>query len=144
MISNKSASVAKREWEQKLSENYQNKPYVRCSWLSRAEMKRVLQAKKKQLGRMAAGWLIAAELLQAKVPAWVKRHGNKEGVCRVVRSADKFSVTVANSVPYGMGLLQPRAAFALKRVQQGIEGNLRVMKRKLLRSIKCLTLSQRG
>ena len=107
-------------------------------------MKRVLQAKKQQLGLMATGWLIAAELPQAKVPAWVKCHGNKEGVCRVVRSADKFLVTVANSVPYGMGLLQPRAAFALKRVQQGIEGNLRVMKRKLLRSIKWLTLSQRG
>ena len=33
----------------------------------------VLQAKKKQLGREAAGWNAAARELKTSVPAWVKR-----------------------------------------------------------------------
>lgn len=42
----------------------------------------------------------------------------------------------ASSVPYGQSLLKLRAQFALGGVRRGLEGNIRAMKRKLLRSLK--------
>lgn len=134
MESKTSPAKARRAWVERLEANYE-KRFYKGKWRSKAEMKRILAAKKKQLGREAAGWLPAARELGAAAPAWVKRHRG-EGRILVRRSDDSYSVTLANAVPYGQSLLKLRAQFALGGVRRGLEGNIRAMKRKILRSLK--------
>lgn len=135
MIARSSPAQAKREWTARVVANYEKKPYVRGQWLSKAEMRRELAAKKRQLGREAAGWNQAAAELNIKPPAWVKRHSG-EGACRIVAQGSSYSISVRNSVPYGQDLLQHRANFTLGTVKAGLNGSLRAMKQKLLRSIR--------
>ena len=135
MVARSSPAQAKREWTARVVANYEKKPYVRGQWLSKAEMRRELAAKKKQLGREAAGWNQAAAELNIKPPAWVKRHSG-EGACRFVSRDSSYSISVCNSVPYGQDLLRHRADFTLRSVKAGLDGSLRAMKKKLLRSTR--------
>ena len=134
MILRQSASQAKAEWTAKLMANYEKKRFVRGAWVSKAEMKKLLAAKKKQLGREAAGWKAAAEQLNAKIPAWVRRHSG-EGSCIIRTSGARVTITVTNSVPYGDELLRIRSNYVLQTVNRGMDGTLRAMKRKLIRSV---------
>ena len=44
-------------------------------------------------------------------------------------------ITVTNSVPYGEELLRIRSNYVLQTVNRGMDGTLRAMKRKLIRSV---------
>lgn len=135
MISTSSPAQVKRAWVAKLTENYEKTPFVHGRWLSKAEMKRVLTAKKKQLGREAAGWNKAAQELNVKPPAWVKRHSG-EGSCKVVQTENSVSVTVTNRVPYGQVFLRKRAEFTLVSVRAGLDAAMRAIKKKILRECR--------
>lgn len=135
MIAKSSPAQVKRAWLDRLEANYE-KRYYKGKWLSKAEMRQVIKAKTKQLGRMAAGWNAAARELKASVPAWVKRHSAGEGGMSVQKGADSYSITVSNRVPYGTPLLRRRAEYALASVKRGLDGSLRALKRKLIRSMR--------
>lgn len=136
MIANQSPSATKRAWEQKITSDYEETRYFAGKWYSKSEIHQIINAKKRQLGRMAAGWLKAVEQLQTPAPAWVKRHNSDEGYCRVQIREASCLIIVGNSVPYGRGLLEWRADYSMRRVRQGIEGNIRAMKKRLLHSIQ--------
>lgn len=135
MILKKSASAAKSEWTARVTNNYMKKPFVRGQWLTKTAMAREIAKKKKQLGRDAAGWNAAARQLKAKAPAWVTRHSG-EGSVLVRKGRDCVSITISNRVPYGQKILQIRSNFVLQTVKRGVDGTLRAMKRKLIRSVK--------
>ena len=136
MILRISPGQAKREWTARVEANYAKMPVVRGKRLTPAEMKQELNKKKKQLGREAAGWNAAAEQLNTKLPAWVKRHSG-EGSCIIRKGRSEFvSITITNSVPYGQDILRIRSRFVLQSVNQGLDGTLRALKRKLIRSVK--------
>ena len=136
MILRISPGQAKREWTTRVTANYTKMPIVNGKRLTPTEMKRVLAQKKKQLGREAAGWNDAARQLNSKIPAWVKRHSG-EGSCIIRQSSNgKTSITITNSVPYGQEILRIRSRFVLQNVKQGLDGTLRALKNKLIRSVK--------
>ncbi len=132
----KSPSQAKRDWEQKRTKHYEDKRLTKSGYRKYAEVKRILAAKKKKLGRSAGGWNAAAVALDSKSPAWVKRHGSSEGRYTEQIKKDRVLIRVTNSVPYNAAQNMKRAIYALRRVERGFNGNLRVMKRKLIRSIR--------
>lgn len=136
MILRISPGQAKREWTARVTANYTKMPVVNGKRLSPSEMKRVLAQKKKQLGREAAGWNAAAAQLKTKVPAWVKRHSG-EGSC-IIRQGrhGKVEISISNSVPYGQDILRIRSRFVLQSVKQVLDGTLRALKRKLIRSVR--------
>lgn len=136
MIASQSPAATKRAWEQKITADYEKTRYHAGKWHSKAEIRKVINAKKKKLGRMASGWMKAVAQLKATVPAWVKRHGDNEGYCRVMTTDKSCVIIIGNYVPYGKGLLKPRAEYSLRTVKRGIEGNLRAMKKRLLRSVR--------
>lgn len=136
MILSKSPSQAKREWEQKRTHHYETRRLTRKGYRKYSEVKKILCEKKKRLGREAAGWNAAAVALNATAPAWVKRHGTSEGRYNETNTKGKILIRVTNSVPYNEGMTMKRAYYALRRVERGFNGNLRMMKRKLIRSIK--------
>lgn len=136
MILRISPGQAKREWTARVTANYTKMPVVNGQRLTPAEMKRILAQKKKQLGREAAGWNAAAEQLKTKLPAWVKRHSG-EGSCIIRQSSNgKTTIIITNSVPYGQDILRIRSRFVLQTVKQGLDGTLRALKNKLIRSVK--------
>jgi len=54
----------------------------------------------KKVGLLAAGWNAAAARLGARLPIWVKRHGNGDGSVRIEKTPNKFVVIMSNSVSY--------------------------------------------
>lgn len=136
MVATQSPASARRAWEQKITEDYTSTPFCKGKWHSKAAIQRIIRAKKQALGRMASGWLKAGNALHATVPAWVRKHGEGEGDFRVMTSSHHCVITIRNRIPYGQSLLLIRSRFSLRKVQQGIEGNLRAMKKKLLCSVK--------
>ena len=137
MMLSSTPAAAKKEWEGRVSLHFETKRLTKKGYRKDAEVRRLLAAKKKTLGREASGWNAAAQALSAtRVPAWVRRHGTGEGGCRITRKGDRLTIIVTNSVPYNEGMTARRAAFALAKVERGFKGNLRHIKRKLLRSVK--------
>lgn len=135
MILRKSPAQAKREWTARVTASHRI-PVVRGKHLKPAEMKRELNKKKKQLGREAAGWKSAAEQLKSKLPAWVERHSG-EGSCTIKKSSGgRTVITMTNSVPYGEKILSIRSIFVLKKVNAGLAGTLRAIKRNLIKSVQ--------
>ena len=135
MIAKTSPSVTRNNWIAKIEANYE-KRFYKGKWLSKAEMKQVIKGKLKQLGRMAAGWNAAVRELGTSVPAWVRRHSTGEGRITIRQTENTYTLTVTNSVPYGQPLLQRRAEYALAGVKRGLNGSMRAIKRKILRSMR--------
>lgn len=136
MILSKSPSTAKNEWTNRITHYFTTKRLTKKGWRKYSEIKRMLTAKKKKLGREAAGWNAAAQELKAtRIPAWVKRHGGAEGRCVIRHKGNFITITVTNSVPYNEDMTLRRAVYALAKTERGFEGNLRTIKNKLIKSI---------
>lgn len=137
MLLSKSPSSARREWTQRVTLYFKTHRITRKGYRKDAELRRLLAAKKKQLGREAAGWNAAAEQLRSpRIPAWVKRHGTQEGKCSITREGDRVTIIVTNSVPYNETMTKRRALYALSNVERGLAGNLRALKRKLISRVR--------
>lgn len=86
MILSKNPSAVKSEWTNRIVHHFETHRLTKKGWRKDAELRKLLTAKKKKLGREAAGWNAAAQDLQAtRIPAWVKRHGTEEGSCRILQ-----------------------------------------------------------
>ena len=137
MILTKNPSTAKSEWTNRVTHYFATHRITRKGYRKDAALRRLLAKKKKSLGREAAGWNAAAVELKAnRIPAWVKRHGTGEGSCRITRKKDRITIIITNSVPYNEAMTMRRAAFVLDKVERGFAGNLRALKRKLIRSCR--------
>lgn len=136
MTLSKSPAQAKREWQEKRRVDLESHRVTKEGYRKYSEVRRMLAEKNRKLGREAAGWNKAAEALKAKVPSWVARHGTSEGgFSRVVRGG-RIAITMTNSVPYNDDMTRRRAEYALRSVAKGFDGNLRAMKKKLIRTLK--------
>ncbi len=137
MILTSTPGAAKAEWTNRVTQHFTTHRITKKGWRKDAELRKLLAAKKKKLGREAAGWNAAAQELKAtRIPAWVKRHGGAEGRCVIRHRGHFITITVANSVPYNEEMTMRRAVFALRKTERGFEGNLRALKSKLIRSVK--------
>lgn len=137
MILSKSPSTAKSEWTNRVTHYFETHRITRKGYRKEASLRRLLAHKKKALGREASGWNAAAASLNAtRIPAWVKRHGMGEGACRITRKRDRMTIIITNSVPYNETMTMRRAAFVLDKIERGFAGNLRALKRKLIRSCR--------
>lgn len=136
MILRESPGTTKKNWAAKISQYLETHRKTPKGYRRRADVQRHLTYKLKQLGREASGWNAAAQALKVGVPAWVKRHGCSEGAFHQETRKDSARITVTNSVPYNEDMTQRRAEYALQVVNRGLDGNLRAIKRKLLRSFK--------
>ncbi len=137
MILTKNPSTAKSEWTARVTHYFETHRITRKGYRKDAALRKLLAKKKKSLGREASGWNAAAAKLKAtRIPAWVKRHGIAEGACRITRKKDRITIIITNSVPYNEAMTMRRAAFVLDKVERGFDGNLRALKRKLIKSIR--------
>ena len=137
MVLSKNPSQVKAEWTTRVTHHFETHRITKKGYQSDASLRRMLAKKKKSLGREAAGWNAAAVELKAnRIPAWVKRHGTGEGSCRIARRKDRITIIITNSVPYNEVMTMRRAAFVLDKVERGFAGNLRALKRKLIRSCR--------
>ena len=137
MVLSKNPSQVKAEWTTRVTHHFETHRITRKGYRKDAALRRLLAKKKKSLGREAAGWNAAAVELKAnRIPAWVKRHGTGEGSCRITRKKDRITIIITNSVPYNEAMTMRRAAFVLDKVERGFAGNLRALKRKLIRSCR--------
>ena len=137
MVLSKNPSQVKAEWTTRVTHHFETHRITKKGYQSDASLRRMLAKKKKSLGREAAGWNAAAVELKAnRIPAWVKRHGTGEGSCRITRRKDRITIIITNSVPYNEAMTMRRAAFVLSKVERGFAGNLRALKRKLIRSCR--------
>ncbi len=137
MILSSSPATAKREWTERVTRSFTSFRLTKQGYRKDAEVRRLLAAKKKKLGREAAGWMAAAQALKAKrVPAWVRRHSSHEGDCRITQTQTRVTIIITNSVPYNEDMTASRARYALARTERGFDGNLRAMKRKILRKAR--------
>ena len=137
MVLSKNPSQVKAEWTTRVTHHFETHRITKKGYQSDASLRRMLAKKKKSLGREAAGWNAAAvELKTNRIPAWVKRHGTGEGSCRITRRKDRITIIITNSVPYNEAMTMRRAAFVLDKVERGFAGNLRALKRKLIRSCR--------
>ena len=131
-----SPATAKADWQSRVTLYYETHRLTKKGYRKYAEVKRILAAKKKKLGRLAAGWNAGVFVLGAKAPAWVKRHGSSESSCLIVMSGDRVRIVLANRVPYGQDVTRIRAQQAIRRVERGLDANLRVLKQKLVRQCR--------
>jgi hypothetical protein len=53
-----------------------------------------------RVGFLASGWNAMAERLGVSVPAWVKRHGLKAGVVKVIETDTRFCIEGVNETSY--------------------------------------------
>ncbi len=137
MVLSKNPSQVKAEWTTRVTHHFETHRITKKGYQSDASLRRMLTKKKKSLGREAAGWNAAAVELKAnRIPAWVKRHGTEEGSCRITRKKDRITIIITNSVPYNEAMTMRRAAYVLDKVERGFAGNLRALKRKLIRSCR--------
>lgn len=136
MILTSSPGTAKAEWTNRVTQHFTTHRLTKKGWRKDAELRKLLAAKKKKLGREASGWNAAAQELKAtRVPAWVKRHGGAEGRCVIRLRGNFITISVTNSVPYNEEMTMRRALYALHKTERGFEGNLRALKRKLFRDL---------
>lgn len=133
MILTSSPGTAKAKWINRVTHHYNTHRITKKGWRKNAELKKLLAAKKKKLGREAAA---AQELNAARIPAWVKRHGGAEGRCVIRHKGSFITISVTNSVPYNEDMTMRRALYALHKTERGFEGNLRALKRKLIREVR--------
>jgi hypothetical protein len=96
------------------------------AWAPTGVVKDYTARAKANVGRMASGWVRAANTLGTPsryVPAWVRRHGATFGWCNVVASPDGgIDITAANATP-GIGKLhdvERRVRWALKTREQAL------------------------
>lgn len=96
------------------------------AWAPKPVIKDYTARAKAHVGRMASGWVRAANALGTPsryVPAWVRRHGATFGWCNVVPSPDGgVDITIANATP-GIGKLhdvERRVRWALKTREQAL------------------------
>lgn len=137
MILTSTPNAARRQWENRVTQHFTTHRVTKKGWRKDSELRKLLAAKKKKLGREAAGWNAAAQELNAtRIPAWVKRHGSSEGRCVIRHKGNFLTITLTNSVPYNEEMTMRRAVFALQKTERGLAGNLRALKRKFLRSVK--------
>lgn len=136
MILSESPSAARQKWTERVTNYFREHRVTKDGYMKDSELNRLLRQKKKQLGREAGGWNAAAVKLGAKVPAWVKRHGTSEGSCIIIVRNGKASIRMKNSVPYNQEMTKRRAEYVLASVERGLDGNLKALKRKIIRSVK--------
>lgn len=74
------------------------------------------------VGTLAGGWNAAAEELGVKLPAWVRRHGTKNGVIRIAVSNRGIRITMTNSVRFAKDVegLRSRIQWAIDVVAKSI------------------------
>lgn len=136
MILRESPSTARQQWTDRVTTYFSQHRVTKAGYMKDSELNRLLRQKKRQLGREAGGWNAAAEKLGAKVPAWVRRHGTSEGSCDIIVRDGKASIRMRNSVPYNQEMTRRRAEYVLASVERGLDGNIRALKRKIIRSVK--------
>lgn len=73
-------------------------------YVSNPKLIKAIAARKKNIGKLAAGWAAAAEKLNVKLPAWIKRHGTARGAVLLRLGRMSYSVRIQNDVPYGDAL----------------------------------------
>ena len=132
-----SPAATRRQWQERITKHYETHRVTKDGYRKYSVVRKIISAKKKKLGREAAGWNAAAQALNAtRIPAWVSRHGTSEGSCSFIKTGQHLVLTLRNSVPYNERMTRERAEFALRKVTQGFDNNLRVLKKKLLRQIR--------
>lgn len=81
---------------------------------------------RERVGLLAGGWNRAAARLGARVPAWVRRHGEGRGDIIVTIKSSSFSITMSNDVRYSENVKGFRS-----RVQRALNDQAGAMERRL-------------
>lgn len=107
---------AKRRFEakRKTISRGQKAPY----YVATAKLKRAMEARKKQVGKLASGWSAAAEKVGVKLPGWIARHGTGRGDVMLTVGSMSYSIRIRNNVPYGTAVQLQRIADRVARVRE--------------------------
>jgi hypothetical protein len=88
----------------------------------------LLRDKSARIGRMASGWLAAAEGLAVAVPAWIKRHGAVRGRFQRIEHGTRFGLVATNFAPnvppHIRGEMARRIPYAVRYVERGLRANI--------------------
>lgn len=80
------------------------------------------------VGRLASGWLPAAQALGLSVPVWVSRHGLSRGAVRYHTTGNDFSFVAANLTPNLPGHL---SALVQSRADKAGTKQMQIMEREI-------------
>jgi hypothetical protein len=105
-------------------------------YVDRTKLLALAKRLKSHVGRLASAWLVSANRLGVRAPAWITRHGAGAGDCTVKLSAPRYSIEMAiNPRPHApVAELHRRVGIALgytaKRIGRAITGTLEAQARK--------------
>lgn len=91
---------------------------------------RYMKQKAKNVGRLNAGWLKAANKLKTSkraTPAWIRRHGEQAGGVQFRTSKSGLTITVSNRMRYMPRDMEKRTARAINRRIYGLTKALEAM-----------------
>lgn len=96
--------------------------------VDRTKLKALYVDLKSHVGRMAAGWMPAANALSLSAPAWVTRHGSA-GTFSVVRDSDGISVMASNRsmFPKLMAEMERRLPYATEYQLHAMQKEMQVV-----------------
>jgi hypothetical protein len=102
--------------------------------VSRSKFTSMANRLKKQVGRLASGWVNAAQQLGVPAPFWILRHGGGRGSqVQIVETAGKIRMRVVNHFPDTAG---EEAAGIIRRIARLKEFAIGRMKRNLAFRLK--------
>jgi hypothetical protein len=88
-------------------------------YVEQRKLNKAIRERKRKVGNLAAGWNAAAAQLGVQMPAWIKRHGSKNGRVTVRKTATSYSIRITNSVPYSDRLALQRIIDRVQKTRQG-------------------------
>jgi len=83
------------------------------------KLKAMTKKRHSGVGRLASGWLPAAQKVGVKVPAWIARHGAGRGTVKEDSRRMAYTFTAGNAVRYGRHAGIDRVVQGVKRMRQG-------------------------
>jgi len=83
------------------------------------KLKAMTKKRHSGVGRLASGWLPAAQKVGVKVPAWIARHGAGRGTVKEDSRRMAYTFTAGNAVRYGRHVGIDRVVQGVKKMRQG-------------------------
>jgi hypothetical protein len=94
------------------------------------QLRALVRELKSHVGRLASGWLSAAQQLGVRAPAWISRHGTGRGSIVMHLNSPRYTIDMTCNVPANVDMsemerrLNYAQLFTRARVKRAIEGTI--------------------
>ncbi len=88
-------------------------------YVASAKVTAVTTRRRKGVGRLASGWMAAAQKVGVKVPQWIARHRVSNGAVTEDKKTSSYTLSATNRVRYGGRVGITRVAERVKQLRAG-------------------------